>query len=168
MNTCLEAKNFSLVLSKLSAPAKQVSARDYYLTLNIPHYRSWAPGQFVMLRWGEHLIGRPFAIVDWKKKSATTSQLTVWIRELGAATKELKNLSHKNMPVWVTAPLGTAFPSFLLNKKNRILYITGGVGAASILSLKNIRKNYKDFWIHGERSLDDFDKKLKPNPHQVS
>ncbi|MBP7844434.1 MAG: hypothetical protein KA116_06425 [Proteobacteria bacterium] len=162
----LKAKNFSLMEGQLLGPAQKTSLRDYRLKIKLPEYRQWVPGQFVMLRWGSHIIGRPFAIVDWKRQGKA-SVLEVWIRQLGGATCELANLAFRGMKLSVTLPLGAPIDSSVLKSKSPILFISGGVGAASILSLYQFRKTLlkgnkktKDFWIHGERSLLDWDKNI--------
>jgi dihydroorotate dehydrogenase electron transfer subunit len=154
------AENFTLIQGELLGPPKQSSARDYRLQIRLSHYQAWQPGQFVMLRWEPHIIGRPFAILSWEKGPKGTSVLEVWIRQLGAATIELFSKAHKGMPIWATLPLGETLPKPVLQSSKPMLFISGGVGAASLWPLFRARKNKLDRWIHGERSLSDWDKTL--------
>lgn len=158
---------------RLRAAACVTSDRDYRLQIELPFYRAWEPGQFVMLRWGSHVVGRPFAIVDWKKTSSG-SLMEVWIRRLGAGTEELFRTAEKGMRLSVTAPLGRGLPKDVLSPRASLLFVSGGVGAASILPLVAARSDARlktsprkssplaglDVWVHGERSLGDMDTKV--------
>ena len=112
-----------------------------------------------MLRWGQHVIGRPFAIVSWRD-----GLLEVWIRRLGAGTEELFQEASTGMPVWVTGPLGRGFEDRDL-KAGAFVFVSGGVGGASLLPIIQRRREmgHSDFWIHGERTLSSFDRSLEPS-----
>jgi dihydroorotate dehydrogenase electron transfer subunit len=166
------ARSFSLGEGRLLSAPVATSERDYRLRIELPYYRSWEPGQFVMLRWEPHVIGRPFAIVDWRK-TPTGSVMEVWIRRLGAGTEELFAKGEKGARIHVTAPLGRGLPKELLSPRASLLVISGGVGAASVLPLVAAREQGLaskapksaplaglDVWVHGERSLSHMDSKL--------
>ncbi|NCN28591.1 hypothetical protein GW915_13585 [bacterium] len=160
--TLFEAKEFSLFKTHFASKAEKVSQRDFRLSINTPHKLDWTPGQFVMLRWGQHLIGRPFAIVDWQEGDGGFV-LEIWVRRLGAATEELFCFAEKGRPCEVTLPLGTSLPSAFLKRESKVLFVSGGVGAASVLPVWRQRRALgcsSDFWIHGERAWNDFDASL--------
>lgn|GEM_PF-726451 len=158
---------------RLRAAPVATSRRDYRLQIELPFYRAWEPGQFVMLRWEPHLIGRPFAIVDWQKTS-TGSLLEVWVRRLGGGTDELFRRGEKGMKLSITAPLGGGLPKEVVSPRASVLFVSGGVGAASLLPVVRARAAARlaatprksapleglDVWVHGERSLGDMDAKV--------
>ena len=156
-----DAKNFSLMEGEVFEDATATSSRDFRLKILLPKFIKWSPGQFVMLRWGRHLVARPFAIVDWKSLSKG-SLLEVWVRRLGAGTEELFKLAKKGMAIHVTAPLGQNFME--KQKLDRILFLSGGVGAASILPVVAARlavgQTPSDLWIHGEQDENSLDRQL--------
>jgi dihydroorotate dehydrogenase electron transfer subunit len=154
-----EAKNFSWGQGVWASSPKVTSVRDVRLDIRLPFFRPWKPGQFVMIRWGRHLVGRPFAIVDWKALSKEESLLSIWVRRLGAGTAELTHIRAGD-PLWVTAPLGEPFTADIL-RAPRLLLVSGGVGAASVLPLAMGRGSLpKDLWIHGDRDADSLDRDL--------
>ncbi len=149
-----DAKNFSLLNGVLEEDAIQSSSRDFRLKIRLPKLLPWRPGQFVMLRWGRHIVGRPFAIVSWEK-SGNESVLEVWVRRLGSGSEELFNAGKKNFRIDVTAPLGNGLN---LMGKN-VLFLSGGVGAASIFPIvkKHLETKSKHLWVHGEQNEGSFD-----------
>ncbi|MBS1985234.1 MAG: hypothetical protein JST16_13775 [Bdellovibrionales bacterium] len=162
MVTCVrEAKNFSLVPGTLVAAPRASSERDFRLEIRLPVYRDWLPGQFVMIRWGRHLVGRPFAIVDWRREDAGTSVLSLWIRRLGAGTEELFREALAGQAVDVTLPLGQPFEKSLFTAQ-RLLLVSGGVGAASLwpLAVARSKRGLRSLWLHGDRDLPSYDREL--------
>ena len=160
-----QARHFSLGQAVLAADVRATSQRDLRIDILVPFYRPWEVGQFVMLRWGRHLIGRPFAIVDWKSQPGGDSLLSVWVRRLGAATEELAHFK-KGMKLQVTLPLGQGFSSSTL-RASRLLLVSGGVGAASVLPLALARGIApKDLWIHGDRDESTLDGELMSATHR--
>ncbi len=160
---CRDAKNFSFIEGQILKKPIATSSRDFRLTLQLQGFRDWQPGQFVMLRWGRHIIGRPFAIVDWQRAGESqNSVMDLWVRRLGGGTEELFNESLAGAPVSVTAPLGLALP--VLADPAPMLFMSGGVGAASVFPILKHRREKlgrsDDFWIHGEREAQSYDQLL--------
>jgi dihydroorotate dehydrogenase electron transfer subunit len=65
--------------------------------------------------------------------------------------------------VWVTAPLGTGLSKARLKTQKRILFMSGGVGGASVLPLARARRELgftHDVWVHGERDAESLDREL--------
>lgn len=164
MNAIKTAKNFSMLEGQWETDALPTSTRDFRLQIRLPDYRAWQPGQFVMLRWGTHVIGRPFAIVDWHKMhpDSTTheSLLSLWVRRLGPGTEELFTEAQAGRSVQVTLPLGTGLAH--LTDWGKVLFVSGGVGAASLYPIKKQRlaagKGAADYWLHGEREVTALDR----------
>lgn len=157
-----QAKDFRLFEAKMLARPRATSLRDYRIKISTPFLQDWTPGQFVMIRWGTHQIGRPFAIVSWEKCNGHYV-MELWIRRLGAATEELFCEGFEGMSLWVTAPLGTPLSQEIFERNSRVLFVSGGVGAASLLPIWQARQKLDapDFWIHGERRPEDWDSNLQ-------
>ena len=163
MTKISSAHSFSRSMGRLTQPIKQVSERDYFVDFSLPFYHSWTPGQFLMLQWGAHIIGRPFAILDWNKVSSTESVLKLWFRVLGQGTKDLAAFLKSNSEVHLTLPLGKVPAE--LTQSSRLLFISGGVGAASVwpMIIERSRLGHEDFWVHGERDLGSLAAGLDPD-----
>lgn len=159
---CRETKNFLVAPGRLLQDPLPTSSRDFRLRIEVPKFRSWLPGQFVMLRWGRHLIGRPFAIVDWQKKNSK-SVLDVWVRRLGGGTEELFAEGKKGLELSLTLPLGLPLATY--KNSGPTLFLSGGVGAASIYPLVKYRQKHlkkpNDFWVHGEKDQASLDMLLQ-------
>jgi len=169
--TVKKAKNFLLCGGEL-LKFTQSSERDFRLVLRLPVYRPWSPGQFAMVRWGAHVVGRPFAIVDWVPKK-NHSELHLWVRRLGSGTEELfqlatematmagnKKCSHSFS---LTLPLGQGLDKKVLTSPTPLLFVSGGVGAASLIPIFKARQKLqslkgKDLWVHGEKNKNSLDR----------
>lgn len=156
-----EAKNFSLVTGSLMEDALATSLRDFRLRVRLPTFRPWSPGQFVMVRWGNHTLARPFAIVDWQADpQGGESILSLWVRRLGPGTEDLFRVAKRGLEVHLTLPLGQGLA--VAKNSERILFLSGGVGAASIFPIRKLRVDLglgeKDHWIHGERDFASLDR----------
>jgi dihydroorotate dehydrogenase electron transfer subunit len=114
-----------------------------------------------MIRWGAHLLGRPFAIVDWRNHV-----LEVWIRRLGAGTEELFQDLKQGAQVDLTLPLGHGFDSDWATSQSSVLLISGGVGAASLLPVAHAQQQLGKsfFWLHGERDPASLDVEWSQSP----
>ncbi len=89
--------------------------------------------------------------------------MKVWIRRLGAGTEEIYQNLKAGHEIWVTAPLGSGLVK-KINSYSNVLFLSGGVGGASILPIQEKRRlqsQYKDIWVHGERDSQSLDKNLK-------
>ena len=179
-----EAKDFFLMPGVLTADARATSSSDFRITIELPRFRSWNPGQFVMLRWGSHVCGRPFAIVDWNQKtknSGGASLLHLAVRDRGLGTHELVADLKKSHPVWVTAPLGVGFELKALESAERVLLLSEGGAACGLLSIAENRRivcqqaalsrHHQDQWWHIEPEKLNLDKELmarsQAKPNQI-
>ncbi len=100
----------------------------FALRLTPPEWKSYSPGQFVMVRpkaWGQELTwGRPFSIC-----LMTPRDLVVFFQVAGRGTERLANLrSGDQVEVW--GPLGNGF---IMEKGTPTLLLAGGIGIAPFL-----------------------------------
>jgi dihydroorotate dehydrogenase electron transfer subunit len=100
----------------------------YELTLSPPEWKSWRPGQFVMLRpetFGRELIwGRPFSIA-----SLDENGLKVFFQHFGRGTGLLSEAEPgDSIAVW--GPLGNGFKT---EPDTPTLVLAGGIGIASFM-----------------------------------
>lgn len=163
MTLCRSAARFTWSEGTLIAKPRASSTRDLRLDLDLPFHREWTPGQFVMVRWGRHEIGRPFAIVDWQPTAGGRSKMSLWVRRLGRGTEELTHLSA-GTPFHVWAPLGQGLTAGALDSTTPLLLVSGGVGAASLWPVAEHRERAgldgRDLWIHGERDPMSMDREF--------
>lgn len=106
---------------------------DFFeLVLELPGWKSWKPGQFVMIRplsWGPEIVwGRPFSVCRANEKS-----LTLFIQKVGRGTERLSELKPGDgVAVW--GPLGNGFA---VEPETRTLMISGGIGIAPFCEYVN-------------------------------
>jgi dihydroorotate dehydrogenase electron transfer subunit len=89
--------------------------------------------------------------------------MELWVRRLGAGTEELFKTLKAGTEVELTAPLGQGLSDELMNSSEPLVFLSGGVGGASILPLVRARREQgaqKDLWIHGERTLKLLDREI--------
>lgn len=116
------------------------------LRLEHPGWKSWRPGQFVMLRplsWPLDLIwGRPFSICKGDDDS-----LTILFQVVGRGTARLLEL-QKGEPVSMWGPLG----NFFTKPTDRpVLMLAGGMGIAPFCGYVDTHpqpENLKLFFAH--------------------
>ena len=176
LKVCHQAQNFVLTEARVAGDPRPTSKIDLRMTLDLPIHRDWQPGQFVMLRWGQHLTGRAFTIVEWRAKdrgpSQSQSQMQLWVRRSGESTEQLFEALKRDSRVWVTAPLGKGFDETFLNDLSKqILFLSKGAGAAATTALFEARRNHRtkafpapfciDSWIHEDVSLETLCKELQ-------
>ncbi len=103
----------------LSAGAPQFFA----LRIQKPDWKSWTPGQFVMLRpldWGLEIPwGRPFSI-----SRVSSRELVLFIQAKGRGTERIRDLKRGDR-VRLWGPLGNGFA---VDPKSPTLLLAGGMG----------------------------------------
>ena len=109
------------------SPVGQLKRPDEFfeITLELPGWSAWKPGQFVMIRptnWELDLMwGRPFSIC-----SATDETLTLFVQNVGRGTKRITQMKPGDtVSIW--GPLGN---SFAVEPDTPTLMLAGGIGIA--------------------------------------
>jgi len=105
-------------------PGPEGERRFYALTLERPAWKSWKPGQFIMIRplsCQESIWARPMSICR-----VTSQSLVLFIRVVGPGTDRFSRLkSGDKVVVW--GPLGTGFE---MRSDTPTLLLARGVGIA--------------------------------------
>jgi NAD(P)H-flavin reductase len=169
-----QAKTFALYEGELESPVRKTSAHDLKLNIELPCSNTeFKAGQFVMLRWGAHIVGRPYTIIAHKKKSAQSSGLQLWARPTEGPTRELWSLS-RGQRLWVTLPLGRGIEETLVERHGAevlnqpMLFLSEGPLSAAVWAYFELRRksrlvlgsDQQDFWMHREPSQDFVDAEL--------
>jgi NAD(P)H-flavin reductase len=145
--------------ARLMSPPRASSEKDYHLNFEVGGYAEWKPGQFVQLFWGDHSIGRPFSIFEWKPQKQG-SALHLLVRDGGLGTHELVRSQGEIKKFWIRGPLGNTVPGWNLeNNLEPSLYISEGPRLAAVFPFVNLRKKIQpeDFWIHADSKKEFID-----------
>ncbi len=137
--------NSKYYLLQISMPAKEI----------IPKIPS--PGQFFQIKpltvglkypYSGSLLFKPFSVYDFDK-----GQLTLMIKNIGKATKQLVNLVKGDR----IALIGALGKPFDLPYRKQVLLVSGGVGYAPLYYLKRklLDNQNQVIWLHGGQSCDD-------------
>ncbi len=162
------AKSWSEWPGRLVKPPRRGSEIDFHFNIEVPGFRAWTPGQFVMLRWGQHLTGRPFAIFEWKQAGPNSSQLHLLIRNAGEGTAEfIKNAQAQDL-VWVRGPLGQVpFAADLTEDLRPWIFLSEGARLAGVFAMIHLRRKLQlqqqlptDFWWHTETRKEFMDAEI--------
>lgn len=108
-------------------------ARFFALRLSRPDWKSWTPGQFVMLRpddFGlERVWGRPFSVC-----LLTDRHLVCFFKVVGEGTRKLARLGRgSKITAW--GPLGVGFAAY---PETPTLLLAGGMGIAPFVGYVHV------------------------------
>lgn len=113
---------------------RQLQENMYHYDILAPRCaKSAQPGQFVIVKHGEHGERVPLTITDYDREAGTVS---IVFQTLGDSTKKLAALNEGDMLTDFVGPLGN--PSDLVElsaeelKQKKILFLCGGVGTAPV------------------------------------
>lgn len=108
--------------------------KDWLMVVEAPFVaRNAEPGQFMIAKLGELGERIPFTIADYDRKAGT---ITIVFQVVGASTEKMSKLKEGEYFTDIVGPLGR--PSELIEtpieglKKESIIFIAGGVGAAPV------------------------------------
>ena len=108
--------------------------KDWLMDVEAPFVaRKCEPGQFMIAKLGELGERIPFTIADYDRK---TGSITIVFQVVGASTEKMSHLRAGDSFTDIVGPLGK--PSDLVEtpieelKKESIIFIAGGVGAAPV------------------------------------
>ena len=108
--------------------------KDWLMEIEAPYVaRKCEPGQFMIAKLGELGERIPFTLCDYDRKKGT---ITIVFQVVGASTEKMSKLREGDSFTDIVGPLGR--PSDLIEKpveelkKENILFIAGGVGAAPV------------------------------------
>lgn len=108
--------------------------KDWLMIIEAPFVaRKCEPGQFMIAKLGELGERIPFTIADYDREAGT---ITIVFQVVGASTEKMSHLKAGDSFTDVVGPLGR--PSELIEtpledlKKESIIFIAGGVGAAPV------------------------------------
>ncbi len=105
----------------------------FELCLDLPDWKGWNPGQFIMLRpvnWGLELTwGRPFSI-----SGSGQGWFSIFFQVLGRGTSRLAELATGDK-VTVWGPLGN---EFAMEQDTPTLLMAGGVGLAPFMAYSQV------------------------------
>jgi ferredoxin--NADP+ reductase len=114
--------------------AEQLSATNYLMVVDAPRVAAHCePGQFIIVKLDEKGERIPLTICDYDREAGT---ITIVFQPIGASTTKFAALKEGDAFQDFTGPLGC--PSELIEedveelKKQKILFIGGGVGAAPV------------------------------------
>lgn len=169
LGTGHHAQAWSQWTSCLLKDPRPGSKLDYHLHFEVPGFRKWTPGQFVMLRWGQHIIGRPFSIFEWKPvRGKNSSQLHLVVRKAGEGTTDLIDSLRAGSRVVIQGPLGNVpFKSDLETSLHPWVYVTEGARLAAVFAILERRKKLQlaanlplDVWWHFESHRENLDSEI--------
>ncbi len=114
--------------------AEHLCDKDFLMVVEAPFVaRKAEPGQFMIAKLGELGERIPFTIADYDREAGT---ITIVFQVVGASTEKMSRLKTGDSFTDIVGPLGN--PSDLLElpkeelKKQSIVFIAGGVGAAPV------------------------------------
>lgn len=115
--------------------AEELAANIYLMDVEAPRVaKSCLPGQFVIVKMDEKGERIPLTVCDYDREKGT---VTIVFQTVGASTKKMANLKEGDYFRDFTGPLGV--PSELVEKENfdnikkeKILFVAGGVGTAPV------------------------------------
>lgn len=115
--------------------AEELAANIYLMDVEAPRVaKSCLPGQFVIVKMDEKGERIPLTVCDYDREKGT---VTIVFQTVGASTKKMANLKEGDYFRDFTGPLGV--PSELVGKENfdnikkeKILFVAGGVGTAPV------------------------------------
>jgi ferredoxin--NADP+ reductase len=118
--------------------------------------KSCKPGQFIIIKNDEKGERVPLTIADYDREKGT---VTIVFQTVGRATKELATYNEGDYVLDFVGPLGV--PSEFISedleslKKQNIIFIAGGVGAAPVYpQVKWMKENNIDVDVIGSRTKD--------------
>ena len=113
---------------------EHLADKDWLMVVEAPYVaRKAEPGQFMIAKLGELGERVPFTIADYDREAGT---ITIVFQVVGASTEKMSHLKAGESFTDIVGPLGR--PSELVEmseeelKKESIVFIAGGVGAAPV------------------------------------
>ena len=113
---------------------RELTNKIYLMDIEAPRVaKSAKPGQFIIIKNDEKGERIPLTIADYDKERGT---VTIVFQTVGAGTKQLAQFEEGDFVADFVGPLGV--PSEFINedieelKKQNIIFIAGGVGAAPV------------------------------------
>ncbi len=113
---------------------EHLADKDWLMVVEAPYVaRKAEPGQFMIAKLGEMGERVPFTIADYDRTAGT---ITIVFQVVGASTEKMSHLKAGESFTDIVGPLGR--PSELVEmsdeelKKESIVFIAGGVGAAPV------------------------------------
>ncbi len=113
---------------------EHLADKDWLMVVEAPYVaRKAEPGQFMIAKLGEMGERVPFTIADYDRAAGT---ITIVFQVVGASTEKMSHLKAGESFTDIVGPLGR--PSELVEmseeelKKESIVFIAGGVGAAPV------------------------------------
>jgi dihydroorotate dehydrogenase electron transfer subunit len=124
------------------------------------------PGQFITVRCGGFMLGRPFSIHQVGSRSVTASgakqsQIAILFKVAGKGTLWLSK-QEAGQEVDILGPLGKGFA--IAPESEKLLLVAGGIGIAPLVFLmQQASSQHEVILIHGARTADQ----LFPNDRQL-
>lgn len=142
--------------------SQKINSSYYLLELKCPPIANEAkPGQFVMLKPSSlnyPLLRRPFSISQYyplhHPHKTRRGHFTILYKKVGLGTEMMSHFKE-GQKINLIGPLGNGYTLPPLPSQSRIVLVGGGVGVASLLSLKDILKDQFLVVFIGGKTKDD-------------
>ncbi|MGQ9509566.1 MAG: dihydroorotate dehydrogenase electron transfer subunit [Thermodesulfobacteriota bacterium] len=119
------------------------------------------PGQFIMLKpspFSYPLLRRPFSLSRFypthHPKKSLRGHLFILYKKVGLGTEMMTHF-QKGQKVNLIGPLGNGYTLPPLPSSSDVILVGGGIGVASLLSLKDALKRQKTFVFIGGKTKED-------------
>jgi dihydroorotate dehydrogenase electron transfer subunit len=141
---------------------RNIQSSYYLLELKCPPIANKArPGQFVMLKPSSQnypLLRRPFSLSKFYPMNhpdkSKRGQFSILYKKVGLGTEMMSHLKE-GQKIDLIGPLGNGYILPPLPSPSTIILIGGGIGIASLLSLKEVLKDHILFVFIGGKTKED-------------